>query len=87
MRSTVSIARTRQKVREALKLAGGNPLTEAMIHEAVTELLANGVSLQDTRDAMTWNHEEGHIRSEWLEEAEVTAWFITKRGLAHENIK
>ncbi len=87
MAANIPIERIRQKIREALKLAQGDPLTEAQIHEAVTDLLGRDPGLQAIRDAMEWNHGESFIRSEYIEEAEKTAWFITRSGLAKENLK
>lgn len=83
----IPIERIRQKVREALKLADGDPLTEGQVHEAVQDLLGRDPGLQAIRDAIEWNHGEAFIRSEFIEEAEKTAWFITKSGIARENIK
>jgi hypothetical protein len=87
MKSPVSVERIRKKIREALKLAGGNPQTESQVHEAVNELLGVRVGLQELRDGMEWNHGESYIRSEWIEEAEKTAWYITRDGIAKENLK
>lgn len=87
MKPPIPTARLRQKIRETLKLAAGDPLTEAQTHEAVTDLLGRDPGLQAVRDAMDWNHAEMLIRSEWIAEAEKTGWFITKAGIARENLK
>jgi hypothetical protein len=87
MKPAVSLERARQKVREALKLANGNPQTEAQVHESVNELLGVRIDLQQLRDAMEYNHGQRLIRSEWIEEAEKTGWFITRDGIAKENLK
>lgn len=87
MKSPIPIERIRQKVRAALKLAAGDPLTEAQTHEAVADLLGRDPGLQAVRDALDWNHAEMLIRSEWIAEAEKTGWFITKAGIARENLK
>lgn len=84
---TIPIERIRQKVREALKLADGDPLTEAQVHEAVHDLLGRDPGLQAIRDAVEWNLGEAYVRSEFIAEADKTAWFITKAGIAKENIK
>lgn len=83
----IPIERIRQKIREALKLADGDPLTEGQIHEAVVDLLGRDPGLQAIRDGIEWNHGEAYVRSEFIAEAEKTAWFITKAGIAKENIK
>lgn len=85
--ANIPIERIRQKIREALKLAEGDPLTEAQIHEAVSDLLGRDPGLQAIRDGIEYNHGEAFIRSEFIKEAEKTAWFITRGGLAKENLK
>lgn len=87
MKPVLSLERARKKVREFLKLADGNPQTEEQIREGVSELVGREVSLQEIRDAMEWNHSKAFIRSEWVDEAEKTGWFITKAGIAQENLK
>lgn len=84
---TIPIDRIRQKVREVLKLAEGDPLTEAQTHEAMTDLLGRDPGLQAVRDAMEWNHSETLIRSEYIKEADKIGWFITRAGIAKENLK
>lgn len=87
MKPSVSIGRVRQKIREALNIRPGSGKTERMLDEMVNELVGGGVSLQEIRDALKWNHEQGFVRSEYDDEAEVTEWFITGRGIEQENIK
>jgi outer membrane biogenesis lipoprotein LolB len=87
MKPALSLARARQKVREALRIANGNPQTESQIHEMVKELVGMQVGLQEIKDAMEWNHGEAMIRSEWIKAAEETAWFITPLGINQENLK
>jgi hypothetical protein len=84
---TVSTGRVRKKVRAALNIQAGSGKDESMLLEMVNELTGGGVSLQELRDAIEWNHGEGYIRSEYDDEAEVTEWFITKAGIQQENIK
>lgn len=84
---TIPVQRVRQKVREVLILAHGNPLTEAQIREGVMDLLGRDVGLQAIRDALEWNHGEAFVRSEYFEEAEMTGWIITKAGINHDRIK
>lgn len=84
---TVSVARVRQKIREALNIRPGTGKTEKMLLEMVNELVGDGVSLQEIRDGNEWNLAHGFIRSAWDDEAEVTEWFITPDGIAQENIK
>ena len=83
----VSTARIRQKIREALNISAGTGKTESMLREMVNELVGGGVSLQELRDGIEWNHGESYIRSHYDKEAEVTEWFITKDGIRQENIK
>ncbi|MBK1884113.1 hypothetical protein JIN85_16960 [Luteolibacter pohnpeiensis] len=85
--SKVSIGRVRQKVREALMIAPGYGKTESMLLEAVNELVGGGVDLQMLRDGIEYNHGETFIRSKDDEETEQRLWFITKEGIARENIK
>lgn len=77
----------RQKIREALNIRAGSGKTERMLLEMVNELVGGGVSLQEVRDAIEWNHSEAYIRSAYDDEAEVTEWFITKAGIEQENLK
>ena len=77
----------RQKIREALNIRPGSGKTESMLEEMVNELVGGGVSLQEIRDAIKWNHDQVFIRSEYDDEAEVTEWFITGLGIEQENIK
>lgn len=87
MKPSVSPARIRQKIREALNIKPGTGKTETMLLEMVNELVGDGVSLQELRDGMEYNHAEAFIRSEYDDEAMVTEWFITKAGIHRENIK
>ena len=87
MKPSVSIARIRQKIRQALNIVPGTGKTEAMLLEMVNELVGGGVSLQELRDGLEYNHGEAFIRSAYDKEAEVTEWFVTKQGIQQENIK
>lgn len=87
MKPTVSTARIRKKIREALNISPGTGKTEAMLLEMVNELVGDGVSLQELRDGMEYNYGEAFIRSQYDKEAEVTEWFITKSGIQQENIR
>lgn len=87
MKPTISKAMIRRKIRTALNIRPGIGRTEEMLMDAVNELVGGGVSLQELRDGIEWNHGENFIRSEWDAEAEWTEWFITKEGIAEENIK
>ena len=84
---TISKARIRQKIREALNISAGTGKTEEMLLEMVNELVGCGVSLQELRDGMEYNHAEAYIRSAYDKEADVTEWFITKEGIKQENIR
>ena len=60
---------------------------DSLIAASGDELVGGGVSLQELRDGLEYNHAETYIRSEYEKEAEVTEWFITARGIQQENIK
>lgn len=77
----------RRKIRSALNNRPGFGKTEEMLLESVNELTGGGVSLQELRDGIEWNHSECNIRSEFFKESEETLWFITPNGQALENIK
>lgn len=87
MKPSVSTARIRKKIREALNISAGTGKTESMLLEMVNELVGNGVSLQELRDGIEYNHGLSYVRSVFDDEAEVTEWFITKAGIQQENIK
>ena len=87
MKPVISTARIRQKIRVALNISPGTGKTESMLLEMVNELVGGGVSLQELRDGMEYNHGEGFIRSVFIKEADETEWFITKLGIQQENIK
>lgn len=72
----------RRKVREALAMAPDFGKSEAFLVQAVNRLFGGGVTLQEVRDAMEWNHNEKLIRSEEDAEAEEVRWFITAAGVA-----
>lgn len=84
---TISKQMIRRKIRQVLLIASGYGKTEAVLHEAVNDLVGGGVSLQELRDGIEWNHAEALIRSQYDGEAEETQWFITPVGKAKENIK
>lgn len=87
MKPTTSKQMIRRKIRQVLNMASGYGKTEAVLHEAVNDLLGGGVSLQELRDGIEFNHSENFIRSEFEKEAEETEWFITQAGKAKENLK
>lgn len=83
---TVSKQMVRRKIREVLNMAAGYGKTEAVLHQAVNDLLGGGVGLQELRDALEWNLGEGFIRSKFDPESEETLWFITRSGIAKQNL-
>ena len=85
--STVSTGMIRRKIRAVLNIRPGFGKTERVLLEGVNELVGGGVSLQELRDGIEWNHAEGLIRSKEDKEAEVILWFITEQAIAKENIK
>lgn len=87
MKPTVSTARIRKKIRTALNIQAGSGKTEGILLEMVNELVGGGVSLQELRDGMEWNHGEAYIRSAYDKQADETEWFITAAGIQQENIK
>ncbi len=86
MMPTVSKAIIRRKIREVLAIRPGFGKTEKFMLECVNELTGGGVSLQELRDGIEWNHAETYIRSKYENEAEETLWFITAEGIAQQNI-
>ncbi len=83
---TISKAMIRRKIREVLHIRAGFGKTEKLLLECVNELTGGGVSLQELRDGIEWNHSEAYIRSKFEDEAEETLWFITPDGIAQQNI-
>jgi len=86
MKPTISKAMIRRKIREVLNIRPGFGKTEKFLLEAVNELTGGGVSLQELRDGLEWNHSETYIRSKFEDEAEETLWFITPEGIAQQSI-
>lgn len=74
-------------MRDVLNMQDGEPLHETPMLAAVNELVGGGMDLTDLRDAIEWNHSEGYVRSEFVEEAELDGWVITKAGINHDRIK
>lgn len=87
MSRRVSPGRIRKAVRDVLAMQQGEPLGETPMLEAVNELTGGGVDLTALRDALEWNHGEAFIRKEYVEEAELDGWVITKAGINHDRIK
>ncbi len=65
----------------------GAPLEEAQLLTKVNYLVGGGVDFSQLRAAMEWNHNEAYIRSEYDDELEITAWYITKAGINHDRIQ
>lgn len=74
-------------MRDVLAAQDGDPIEEAQILRKANYLVGGGLDLSQLREAMEWNHSEAYIRSEFIREADMTAWFITARGLNHDRIK
>lgn len=87
MKPTISKQMIRRKIRTALNVRPGTGKTEGMLLEMVNDLIGGGVSRQELRDAIEYNHGEHFIRSEFNRESEETEWFITAEGIAQEKIK
>lgn len=85
--SDFPIGMLRRAVRDVCNIRPGYPKTEEVIVSGVNSLLGGGVSLQEIRDAIEFNHSERFIRSEKDKESETTGWFITAAGQAHDKIK
>lgn len=83
----VSPVEARKAVRDVLGAQDGDPIEESQILRKANYLVGGGLDLSQLREAMEWNHDEAYIRSEYIAEAEMTAWFITGRGLNHDRIK
>lgn len=86
-KSRVSPARARKAVRDVLNMQDGEPLHETPMLAAVNELVGGGMDLTDLRDAIEWNHGQSFVRSEYVEEADLQGWVITKAGINHDRIK
>lgn len=74
-------------MRDVLKMQDGEPLHETPMLDAVNELVGGGMDLTDLRDAIEWNHAEAFVRSEYVAEAELNGWVITKAGINHDRIQ
>ena len=74
-------------MRDVLAAQDGEPVQESQILTKVNYLVGGGVGLSQLREEMEWNLSEGFIRSEWMDELEIKAWFITKAGINHDRIK
>ncbi len=85
--SRVSPGEARKAVREVLAAQEGEPIEEAQLLVKVNYLVGGGMDFSQLRAAMEWNHQEAFIRSEYDDELEITAWFITKAGINHDRIK
>lgn len=83
---TVPLAMIRRKLREVLAIRPGYGQTEKQLLEFVNELAGGSVSLEELRAATEWNLGERLIRSSYDEESEETLWYITKDGLAKQQI-
>jgi hypothetical protein len=83
----VSPGRARKAVRDVLKMQEGEPLGEEPMLDAVDELVGGGMDLTQLRDALEWNHAQAFVRKEYVEEADLDGWVITKAGINHDRIK
>ncbi len=86
MKPSISKVMINRKIREVLNIRPGFGKTEKFLLEAVNELTGGGVSLQELRDGIEWNHAKTYIRSKFEDEAEETLWFITPDGIAQQHI-
>lgn len=83
----VTPGEARKAVREVLAAQEGEPLSEQQLHRKTEFLVGGGLNLTELRDAVEWNHNEGFVRTEYISEMEMNAWFITKAGINHDRIK
>lgn len=74
-------------MRDVLAAQEGEPVSEKQILTKANYLVGGGIDLSQLRETMEWNLNEGFIRSEWVDELDMTAWFITKAGINHDRIK
>lgn len=86
-----SDAAVRQAVREVCAMAAGFGKTEAVLERAVNELLtgdpkAGEVGAEQLRGAIEWNVSRGYLRRERDDDLDEMLWYITKAGIAKENI-
>lgn len=84
---TVSKGLGRRKVREVLNMAPGYGKTEEVLLDAVNELVGGGVSAEQLREWIEWNHGDEYVRYEVNEDTDDREWFITSHGQAKESIK
>lgn len=50
----------------------------------MNELLAVAASADEVRDAVNWNHDQGHVGRLHNDELEQDEWYLTKAGREHE---
>ena len=74
-------------MRDVLAMQDGEPLAEKPMLDAVNELCGGGVDLTQMREALEWNHGEAFVRKDYVKEAELDGWVITKAGINHDRIK
>lgn len=83
----VSPGEARKAVRDVLAAQEGDPISEAQLFTKINYLVGGGLDLSQLREAMEWNLAEAYIRSEYIKEADMTSWFITRAGINHDRIK
>lgn len=76
----------RRWVREALDAGRGYGWTEQMIRDTVATRTPGEVDLSDLRRAIEWNHARGYLRSEENEDSGAREYYITREGIAKEQV-
>jgi hypothetical protein len=82
----IEIPLVRKSIREALNLQPGYGKSEAMLLRMVSRLMGYDVPLQTLRDQIEWNLTERYVFSRTNRDTDEIEWFITKEGIAHDNI-
>lgn len=83
----VSPAEARKAVRDVLAAQEGDPISEAQLLTKTNYLVGGGLDLSQLREALEWNHGEALVRTEYIKEADMTSWFITRTGINYDRIK
>ncbi len=85
-KSNVDRPLLRRKVREVLVMAPTRRFTEAMIADAVGQLVPFDVPPNEIRVAIDWNLESGLVDYKFNRDLDRDEWSLTDRGLAKEGL-
>lgn len=88
MMPQISDARGRAAVREVLDLAAGYGYSEDTLLANVNELTApQTVNRSELRRFVEWNHSKGYLRKQLNEDTDEVEIYITKAGIAKQQIQ